>query len=240
MSSGILLLARAGGGAVETPFRMGRLGQDDPFAAAREIAWTGPDAISAGRCRFAGVSEIAAFPHTEAVVVVSGRLRLSQPGGETLVLAAGEGGVIAHGTALSVDAGAGAQWVFCAVTGKTSATPGLTRLAADAPLAPSAAPGAELLVGPTPQCRSFNAFTDEATRFRAGTWDSTPYRRISRPHRVNELMHLVSGSVELTGADGGVTRVETGDSVFVAHGADCAWDGNEPVAKFYVVQEVVG
>ena len=77
-------------------------------------------------------------------------------------------------------------------------------------------------------------------RFRAGIWDSTPYHRVSRPHRVNELMHILAGSVDLTGQDGTVTRVGQGDTVFVAHGAPCAWESRVHVAKFYVVQEVGG
>ena len=49
---------------------------------------------------------------------------------------------------------------------------------------------AEVLLGPAPQCRSDNVFTEDAAQYLAGTWDSTPYHRIVRPHRLNEFMHL--------------------------------------------------
>ncbi|KFC70558.1 hypothetical protein FG93_03010 [Bosea sp. LC85] len=239
-SPAIILLHRANGAQPAISPGTARLSAADPFAASREIAWTGPESMAAGRAAFEGACESASFPHIEFVVVVAGLLRLAETGKTALELTPGRGAVIARGTSLKIEAAPGTRFVFCAMTGATSATPGLQEILADAPLSPSAAPPVEMLIGPTPQCRSFNAFTDEASRFRAGTWDSTPYHRISRPHRVNELMHLVAGSVELTGADGSITRVEQGDSVFVVQDAPCAWESSVHVAKFYVVQEVSG
>ncbi len=237
-SPGILLLHRADGRPVATAFRAASLGERDPFAAGRQIAWAGPDAMAAGCVSFEGPCESAAFPHTELIVVVAGRLRLTGAGRDAVALAPGQSAVIARRTPLGAEAAPGTRWVFCATNGATSAAPGLHDIQAAAALSPSPAPPAEWLIGPTPRCRSFNAFTDQTARLRAGIWDSTPYRRVSRPHRVNELMHLVSGCVDLTDADGAVTRLAQGDSAFVVHGAACAWDSREPVAKFYAVQEV--
>lgn len=232
----ILVLERAGGEPVATTFRKAGLGVDDPFATGREIAWSGPDEIAAGRVAWSGTSESAAFPHTEMLVVHAGELRLSA-GSQALALAAGQGVVIGRGTVLSATAAPGTRWAFCAVAAPASSQPGLCELAAAAPLSPSAAPAQELLVGEAPRCRSFNAYTEEASRFRAGIWDSTPYRRVLRPHPVNELMHLLEGSVDLAQPSGEVTRVRRGDSIFVAQGAPCGWDSREHVAKFYVVQQ---
>lgn len=237
MQPTILVLERAGGEPVATPFRPAGLGADDPFAAGREIAWSGgSDAVAAGRVAWSGTLSGAALPHTEMLVVHAGELRLSA-GSESLVLRPGEGVVVGRGTVLDAGATPGTRWAFCAVSGQAPAGPGLWTLSAAAPLSPSAAPAAELLIGPAPDCRSFNAYTEEATRFRAGTWDSTPYRRILRPHPVSELMHLLEGSVDLPGPDGEVTRVARGDSIFVAQGARCGWESREHVAKFYVVQQ---
>jgi uncharacterized cupin superfamily protein len=200
----------------------------------------GPTMMAAGCVSWSGTIEIGSFPHAETMIVVAGRLSLAVEGASALELASGGGAVVARGTALRLEAAPGARWVFCAATGEASAAPGITVLSAEAALSPSAAPAPEVLLGPTPQCRSFNAFTDEAARLRAGIWDSTPYRRVSRPHRVNELMHILAGNVDLTGGDGTVTRVRPGDTVFVAHGAPCAWESRAHVAKFYVVQELGG
>lgn len=236
MQPTILVLERAGGEPVETPFRQAGLAAGDPFAAGREIAWSGPEGIAAGRVAWSGTLAGAAFPHTEMLVVHAGALHLSA-GSESLLLHPGQGAVVGRGTVLDAEAAVGTRWAFCAVTGPASPQPGLCELSAAAALAPSAAPAAELLIGPAPDCRSFNAYTEDAKRFRAGTWDSTPYRRILRPHPVNELMHLLAGSVELPGPDGEVTRVGRGDSIFVAQGARCGWESREHVAKFYVVQQ---
>ncbi|MGX1788533.1 cupin domain-containing protein [Bosea sp. NPDC055332] len=231
MSSVPIIIANRTGGSGAGP-----LSDNDPFAAGREIAWSGPQDLAAGSVAFSGVTESAAFPHTEIVVVRSGRLDMTLDGGRRMIQA-GESVVIARGTALRVEAAPGTRWAFCAGTGTTSAVPGVTDLPADASLSPSSPPPANLLEGPVPQCRSFNAFTDEASRLRAGIWDSTPYRRVLRPHPVNELMHILVGSVTLTGEDGRPVRVGAGETVFVAHGTSCAWDSDEHVAKVYVVQE---
>lgn len=168
----------------------GPLSNNDPFGAAREIAWRGPQDLAVGGVSFSGNLGSTAFPHTEVIVVQSGRLDLRlADGGRRTLLQAGESIVIARGTTLRVEAAPDTSWVFCAGTGAAAATPGMTELPADAPLSPSSPPPANLLEGPVPQCRSFSAFTDEAARLQAGIWDSTPYRRVLRPHPVHELMH---------------------------------------------------
>ncbi len=216
----------------------GPLSKDDPFGAGRETVWSGPQDLAVGRVTFSGILDSAAFPHTEVIVVRSGRLDLTLADGGRRTVQVGESIVIARGTALRIDAAPGTSWVSCAGTGAASAAPGVTELPADAPLAPSSPPPANLLEGPVPQCRSFNAFTDETARLRAGIWDSTPYRRVLRPQPVNELMHILVGSVTLTGTDGRPVRIAAGESVFVARGTPCAWDSDEHIAKVYVVQEV--
>jgi uncharacterized cupin superfamily protein len=216
----------------------GPLSETDPFAAGREVVWSGARDLVVGSVAFSGVSDIAAFPHTEAVVVAAGRLVLVFGGGKRSEVQAGQSVVIARGTALSLEAAPGTRWVFCASGGVASAAPGVTELPANAPLSPSSPPPSNLLEGPVPQCRSFNAFTDEASRLRAGIWDSTPYRRVLRPQPVNELMHILVGSVTLAGEDGHPVQVRAGESVFVPYGTPCAWDSDEHVAKIYVVQEV--
>lgn len=236
-TASIVLLNRADGGALEAGPVAETLSVGDPFAAGRKIMWTGPADMAAGRVSFAGTAEAADFPHTETIVVVAGRLSLSVDGAAARDLLPGAGAVLARGTALRLEAAPGTSWVFCATTGEASVAPGVTELSAQATLSPSSPPAAELLEGPVPQCRSFNAFTDEAARVRAGTWDSTPYKRILRPHPVNELMHILAGSVGLTEADGKTVHVGEGDSVFVPQGASCAWESRVHVAKFYVVQQ---
>lgn len=238
-SSAIVMLHRASAAAVPLSSPAMALGPADPFAAGREVAWAIP-AAAAGRVDFAGAVEIDTFPHTETMIVVAGALMLSVDGAPALTIRPGSGAVVARGTRLRIEAVPGTRWAFYAGIAGTAAAPGVTLLGADAALSPSAAPPAEVLIGPAPQCRSFNAFTDQAANLRAGIWDSTPYARISRPHKPSELMHILEGSVDLTGEDGTVFTVSQGDTVLVPQGAPCAWDSRVPVAKFYVVQEALG
>ena len=233
-----LLLHRADGAPVSTSFRMAAFGKDDPFARNREIAWEGPGAMSAGRVSFIGELDVARFPHTETIVVVDGELSLIAAGAAPLVLRRGECAVIARGTALRIQAATRSLFVFCAAAAELANQPGITPLRADKNLTPSNSLPVEILLGPAPQCRSDNVFKDELTGVLAGTWDSTPYHRIVRPHRLNEFMFLLAGAVRFASPDGSVQSTRAGDAIFVPQGAPIGWESSELVAKFYVVQEV--
>lgn len=233
-----LVLHRGDGTPVSTSFRQAAFGKDDPFAREREIAWEGPGAMAAGRATFIGELDIASFPHTETLVVLEGELSLTAAGAAPLVIGPQAGVVIACGTAVRIQAAARVRFVSCAAACNGPVQPGLTPLRADADFKPSAAPPAETLLGPTPACRSDNVFTEEQSQYRAGTWESTPYHRVVRPHRLNEFMHLLAGSVRFASPDGSVLTAGAGDALFVPQGAPVGWESTERVAKFYVVQSV--
>lgn len=232
------VLHRAEGAPVSTSFRRGAFGQNDPFARHREIAWEGPDSIAAGRISFIGELDVASFPHIETIVVVEGALVLEAAGMPPLVLGPDEGAVISCGTALRIRAESRTRFVFCAAACERPTQTGLVPLRADADFKPSATLPAEVLLGPAPECRSDNVFTDDGAQYKAGTWDSTPYHRIIRPHRLNEFMHLVAGSVRFAAPDGSVLSLSAGDALFVPEGAPIGWESSDRVAKFYVVQTV--
>lgn len=233
-----LLLHRADGASPSTSFRRAALGPADPLARNRQIAWEGPGAMSAGRIDFIGEVNVERFPHTEILVVVEGTLSLIAADAAPLVLSRGEGAVIARGTALRIQAAARSVAVFCAAAAEVANQPGITRLRADADFKPTNSLPPEVLLGPAPQCRSDNVFKDELTGVVAGTWDSTPYHRIVRPHRVNEFMVLLAGAVRLASPDGSVLSASAGDALFVPQGAPIGWESSERVSKFFVVQEV--
>jgi uncharacterized cupin superfamily protein len=233
-----LVLHRADGAPVSTSFRRAAFGKDDPFARHREIAWEGPDSMAAGRASFVGELEVTSFPHIETIVVVEGELTLTAAGVAPLVLGPEAGAVIGCGTALRIQAGSRVRFVFCAAACDRPTKTGVVSLRANADFKPSKPPPAEVLLGPTPQCRSDNVFTDDGAQYVAGTWDSTPYHRIVRPHRLNEFMHLLAGSVRFAAPDGSVLSVRAGDALFVPQGAPIGWESSDRVAKFYVVQTV--
>jgi uncharacterized cupin superfamily protein len=232
----VLLLARADGSRVTTFFTAASLGAFDPFKDGRQVAYNGPDGVSAGIVHISGTLDSDDFPHTEVIVVHAGHLVL-QSEEQTLALGVGAGAVIGRGTALRLQAQTDTCWAFCAVTSPSAnPTPGLTALDPLDLLSPSAAPEPQILIGPTPQCRSHNAFEDNTTQLRVGVWDSTPYERHGRPHKLHELMNLIEGSVTLLTPDGTSVEVNTGDTVFVPLGAPCAWKSTRYVRKFYAVK----
>ncbi|CAM2172026.1 (S)-ureidoglycine aminohydrolase cupin domain-containing protein [Burkholderia latens] len=234
----VFVLHRADGAANPTVLRKQAFGADDPFAEHREIAWEGPDAMAAGRIGFVGELDVASYPHIETLVVVSGELTLETAGAAPLVLGAGEGAVIGGGTALRASAAAPVLAMFCAAACAQPTKRGLFRLRADADFKPSSTLPAEVLLGPAPQCRSDNVFIDDGAEYCAGAWDSTPYHRIVRPHRVNEFMFLLAGGVRFAAPDGSVLSLGAGDALLVPRGASIGWESSERVAKFYVVQNV--
>lgn len=232
------VLHRAEGAPLSTAFRRSAFGRNDPFARHRQIAWEGADSIAAGRVSFIGELDVANFPHIETLVVVEGTLTLESAGMAPLVLGPQDGAVIGSGTALRIRAESRANFVFCAAACERPTNTGLVSLRADADFKPSATLPADVLLGPAPECRSDNVFTDDDAQYKAGTWDSTPYHRIIRPHRLNEFMHLVAGSVRFAAPDGSVLSLGAGDALFVPKGAPIGWESSDRVAKFYVVQTV--
>ena len=233
-----LVLHRADGAPVSTSFRRAAFGKGDPFARHREIAWEGPGSMSAGRISFIGELEVASYPHIETIVVLEGALTLTAAGAAPLVVGPQAGAVIGCGTSLRIQAGSRVSFVFCAAACEKPTKRGLFPLHADADFKPSATLPADVLLGPSPACRSDNVFIDDGAQYSAGTWDSTPYHRIVRPHRVNEFMHLLAGDVRFASPDGSVLSAGTGDALFVPQGAPVGWESSERVAKFYVVQSV--
>ena len=233
-----LVLHRADGAPVSTAFRRAPFGKDDPFARHREIAWEGPGAMSAGRTSFIGELDVASYPHIETIVVVEGELTLTTAGADPLVVGPQAGAVIGCGTSVHIQAASRVRFVFCAAACDTPTKRGLFPLHADANFTPTGTLPAEVLLGPVPECRSDKVFTDDAAQYLAGAWDSTPYHRIVRGHRMNEFMHLVAGSVRFAAPDGSVLSVGTGDSLFVPQGAPIGWESSDRVAKFYVCQTV--
>ncbi|HDR9509825.1 hypothetical protein C5615_27010 [Burkholderia cepacia] len=232
------VLHRADGTPLSTVFRRESFGENDPFGRHREIAWEGPDSMAAGRIGFVGELDVPSFPHIETIVVVEGELTLEVPGAAPLVLGPQAGAVIGSGTTVRVSAASPVLFMFCAAACRNPTKRGLFALRADADFKPSASLPADVLLGPAPQCRSDNVFTDDGAGYCAGMWDSTPYHRIVRPHRVNEFMQLLAGSVRFAAPDGSVLSVGAGDALFVPQGASIGWESSDRVAKFYVVQDV--
>lgn len=213
------------------------LGSNDIFGAGREIVWSDPEGLSVGCAQWHGRTASVSFPHTEALVVVGGHLRLSSEG-STFDLSSGGSVVIGRGARITAEAEAGTRWIYCAGTAAMSATPRVVEIARDAPLAPSPPPPAHLVEKETPQCSNFKAFVDEAACFRAGIWTSTPHIRLSRPHPFHELMYIHAGDADVTDSDGTITNIGPGDAIFVPRGTINTLSLHQNIKKVFVIVEI--
>ena len=70
-----------------------------------------------------------------------------------------------------------------------------------------------------------------------GTWESAPCREEIDAYGVNEMMHVISGSVTVTGTDGQSETYTAGDTFFIAKGTPCTWEITETLRKFYMIAE---
>jgi len=212
------------------------LGDNDPFAEQRLIAWQA-ERRSIGQITWQGSLFHERYPNTELLVVHSGVLLL-ETDAITLHIAAGEAALIPQGAAISIRATAPACWSFCSSSAANfSGEQPVQKIDFAVSLQPSSPPAAEVLLSSEPKCRSGGVFADENIQVRVGVWDSTPYTRKQVPHRVNELMYLLEGSVTLTDAAGTPHVFNKGDVVFVPRGTPCAWHSSVVVKKLYWVQE---
>ncbi|MBB6222894.1 cupin domain-containing protein [Rhizobium leguminosarum] len=230
----ILLFEAKSGSAPEG--KRSALGSDDIFAAGRDIVWSASGGVSAGSVDWNGKASIASFPHTECLVVVTGRLVLHS-GGSTFHLTSGDSVVIGRGEDITADAERGTRWIFCATTAATSSTQGVVAMDRDAALAPSPPPPAQFVEGDTPQCRLVRAFSDETAGFRAGVWATTPHIRLARPHPVHELMYILEGQADVTDGDGTLTSVGPGDAIFVGRGTVNRLSIHGNLKKIFVIAE---
>ncbi|KPX08856.1 cupin domain-containing protein [Pseudomonas savastanoi] len=231
----VLLLARADLSPVDTEFTTGPIDAHDPFDSGRRTAFVDEQGIAAGIVELGTALSIEAYPYTEMLVMHRGSVTLTSGTG-TITISTGESAVIGRGTQVRIEAQPDSLWAFC---GSTQANgpdkPGITALDRLAMLTPSSPPDPAIMISSLPQCRSNNLFEDTASTLRIGVWDSTPYERISRPHKIHELMNLIEGSVVLSLENGQSLTVNTGDTVFVAQGAPCKWTSTGYVRKFYAV-----
>lgn len=120
-----------------------------------------------------GRGRVEALPDDEFLILFDGTLTLEATDGTTQ-LAANQSAVITKGTGFTWSSREGARLIAMRRNGSPDGAPAVIPIDESAPLEPSNPPLAELLVGPTPTCRSFTDYRSADTEFVCGTWDSTP------------------------------------------------------------------
>jgi uncharacterized cupin superfamily protein len=180
-----------------------------------------------------GGSGNAHLPGDEFVLVLNGSVRFRQSGRE-LSLASGEAGVLLRDRALDWSAEEAAELIIMrCIAGGGAGSDEPVAIDLGAPLSPSNPPLADLLVGPTPECRNHTDYRSASGEFVCGTWDSTPYHRrlMMFPHY--ELMRLLEGEVTFVDQEGRKGRFGAGDVVLLVQGGGASWQSGSHVKKIY-------
>ncbi|MFY8092865.1 MAG: cupin domain-containing protein [Niveispirillum sp.] len=199
-----------------------------------------PGPVSLSALKLApGSGEVPPLPGDEFVLVLTGSLTL-MAGGASVTLGPDQAALVPRGLPLAWKAKAGATALVM-----RSAEPGaagadkVVAIDTAAPLTPSGAPLADLLLTPTPSCRNHTDYLSGSGVFIAGTWDSTPYHRRAMRYRHFELMLLLQGSVTFVDGAGREGTFTKGDIFLVEQAAECSWESREQVAKIYAIHRPV-
>lgn len=207
----------------------------DPFGAGRHLLPLRPAPVEVGTINLApGAGKGAPVEGDLWLVVASGELTFTTAAGATR-LACGASCVIPSGTAFAWTATAATVLIFMRYVNGSGQDAAIVPIDATATLAPSGAPLADLLVGPTPVCRNHTDYRSSDGEFTCGVWDSTPYHRRAMSYRHFELMVLLEGSVTFVDELGSEGTFGKGDIFLVEQGAQCSWQSSEQVAKIYAI-----
>lgn len=210
-------------------------GGRDAFFRSRVLLPLAEGPVTAGVVLLAaGQGEVASMPADEFVIVHEGQVRLESDG-KAWTLEAGASMVLVRGVSFTWTTQAPATLIFLRRTGGASGEAALVPIDEQAPLEPSGAPLAELLVGPTPRCRNHGDYRSGDGEFVCGTWDSTPYHRRAMTYRHFELMHLLAGSVTFVDGAGAEATFGAGDIFLIEQDAHCSWESREHVKKVYAI-----
>lgn len=170
----------------------------------------------------------------EFVVVLSGAVTFEQDG-RSIVLTEGRSAVLPRGAAFDWSGADTATLLFMRYSGASEGDGRIVPIDEAAPLQPSGAPLAELLIGPAPSCRNHTDYRSTNGEFLCGTWDSTPYHRRAMAYRHYELMHLLGGAVTFEDEAGLRRTFSKGDIFLVEQHAQCSWESTVDVAKIYAI-----
>lgn len=207
----------------------------DAFLSQRHALDLPEGPVSVGRLALpAGAGSVTHLEADEFLIVCSGGTVFTQ-GDRAFTLNEGASIVLPRGASFSWTAHAPVLLIYMRYRNAPAENSALIPIDETAPLEPSGAPLAELLIGPTPQCRNHTDYRSADGEFMCGTWDSTPYHRRAMRYLHYELMHLLSGSVTFEDETGRRGTFAKGDIFLVEQHARCSWESTVDVAKIYAI-----
>jgi uncharacterized cupin superfamily protein len=121
--------------------------------------------------------------------------------------------------------------------GSDAGTSPIFKIDPAAVLRPSAPPSADVLLSPSPVQNTREYFENASGEFTVGVWDTTGYQRKLIRFPRHELMHVLEGSVTLTGGDGAGRTFHAGDTFFAPMGTENAWASEGYLRKIFMIFE---
>ncbi len=205
----------------------------DAWLSARAELELPPGPVKVAALTLAGEGRVEPLAADEFLIVLEGAVRFEIDAAR-ITAAAGRSVVLPGGLSFNWSAERGTRAIVMSCVGAPGAFQ-LVPIDEAAPLEPSGAPLAELLVGPTPSCRNHTDYRSDNGEFVCGTWDSTPYHRRAMPYRHYELMHLLDGAVTFEDGAGRIGTFREGDIFLIEQGAHCSWLSETQVKKVYAI-----
>lgn len=208
---------------------------EDAFLANRSLLALAEGPVTVGVLQLPpGSGKIASMPADEFLIVHKGRVTFEADDRAT-ALEPDDSVVLTRGVGLAWSADEPVTLIFLRRSGGPDDKAAMIPIEENPVLTPSGAPLAELLVGPTPNCRNYSDYRSPDGEFVCGTWDSTPYHRRAMAYRHFELMYLLDGSVTFVDGAGREGTFKKGDIFLVEQGAQCSWESREYVKKVYAI-----
>lgn len=132
--------------------------------------------------------------------------------------------LVGHAAADVTPPGSGATWVTIECLGTDGPDTAIALRPDEHPDLPDCPPpAAENLLSDTPTQHDLTIYSDSKRDFGAGFWDSTPFRRRTIPFPKFEVIHILTGWLELTFEDGRVDLYKPGDTFLIVKGTRFEW-----------------
>lgn len=205
----------------------------DPFGAHAAVLPLRGGPLEVRASVLSGSGSATTLAGDTMLIVAEGEATITALG-QTHTLAKG-GSLVLSGPQDFIWAADHARIVTMRYTGGAGEAAGITAIAPTTERVPSGAPLAELLIGPTPQCRNHTQFLSTDGEFMVGVWDSTPYHRRAMPYRHFELMYLLEGSVTFIDEEGREGTFRKGNLFLIEQNAQCTWESREDVTKIFAI-----
>lgn len=183
--------------------------------------------------------EIASLPVDLFLIVVSGRITITDAKGGVTTLEPGQTCAAPRGLTANWSQPDGTRIFFMYYGGPSQGPADAAALSVIVPklddtLDPIPGPAAELITtSPLPTVGRKIIYEDPTGQFTVGLWEATPYQRKLAGFGDYEIMHFIDGGVEMTNSIGETRFFKPGETFIVDRGVPNSWKTETYIRKVY-------